>query len=149
MNFCRPCPCLPPEVSSHVPIEANSQRPIGLSMCGLRVLAILNEYRTNRDGRIPASPCPLSTPCHNASILTAIPKPEAARGRDRHVMRIGAQPMTMSRLFPAVLASVWAGLISTQAAGQWAATKIVPQPTHKCDDPVPGGDVMKTIQIAD
>jgi hypothetical protein len=57
--------------------------------------------------------------------------------------------MTMSRLFPAVLASVWAGLISTQAAGQWAATKIVPQPTHKCDDPVPGGDVMKTIQIAD
>jgi hypothetical protein len=49
-----------------------------------------------------------------------------------------------------VLAGVFlAGIMSHQAAGQWAATKTVPQPTHKCDPPPDGGDVMKTIEIAD
>ncbi len=56
--------------------------------------------------------------------------------------------MTVCRLFPVVLGAIWIGLFSP-AAGQWAATKIVPQPTQKCDDPVPGGDVLKTIEIAD
>jgi hypothetical protein len=41
------------------------------------------------------------------------------------------------------------GLFSPQALAQWAATKIVPAAYHKCDDPPDGGDVMKTIEIAD
>jgi hypothetical protein len=57
--------------------------------------------------------------------------------------------MRMSRLFRLVLGVVLSGLVSPPAFGQWAATKIVPQPTHKCDDPVPGGDMVKTIEIAD
>ena len=39
--------------------------------------------------------------------------------------------------------------VSPVAAAQWAATKIVPQPTHKCDESGLGGDVVKTIEIAD
>ena len=56
--------------------------------------------------------------------------------------------MTICRFVPVVLGVVWIGLLSP-ATGQWAATKVVPQPTQKCDDPVPGGDVLKTIEIAD
>jgi hypothetical protein len=57
--------------------------------------------------------------------------------------------MTTSRLFAVVLVSALTGFVSPQAVGQWAATAIVPQPTQKCDDPEPGGDLIKTIEIAD
>jgi hypothetical protein len=52
----------------------------------------------------------------------------------------------MSRLLTVVLATA---AIASPAAAQWAKTAIVPQPTHKCDEPPDGGDVMKTIEIAD
>jgi hypothetical protein len=56
----------------------------------------------------------------------------------------------MYRALAIVLAVVALGFaVSPATAAQWAATKVVPQPTQKCDDPVPGGDVMKTIEIAD
>jgi hypothetical protein len=40
-------------------------------------------------------------------------------------------------------------LAARPAFAEWAKTAIVPQPTQKCDDPEPGGDVLKTIEIAD
>ena len=55
----------------------------------------------------------------------------------------------MSRLIPMILAIAGLGLAAAPASGQWAATKIVPQANHKCDEPESGGDVMKTIEIAD
>jgi hypothetical protein len=60
----------------------------------------------------------------------------------------GAQGLK-SRLLALLFGVASAGFVSSHAAAQWAATKIVPQATHKCDDPVPGGDVLKTIEIAD
>ena len=54
--------------------------------------------------------------------------------------------MTMSRLLTILLATA---AMASPAAAQWAKTAIVPQPTHKCDEPPDGGDVMKTIEIAD
>jgi hypothetical protein len=39
--------------------------------------------------------------------------------------------------------------MASPAAAQWAKTAVIPQPTHKCDEPPDGGDVMKTIEIAD
>ena len=57
--------------------------------------------------------------------------------------------MTTSRLFALVLGVLLTGFLATQAFGQWSATSIVPQPTQKCDDPEPGGDLLKTIEIAD
>ena len=57
--------------------------------------------------------------------------------------------MTKSPLLATVLASASLALVTQQAAAQWAKTAIVPQPTHKCDAPPDGGDVMKTIEIAD
>jgi hypothetical protein len=35
------------------------------------------------------------------------------------------------------------------AAAQWAATKTVPEPSHHCDESELGGDMQKTIEIAD
>jgi hypothetical protein len=56
----------------------------------------------------------------------------------------------MVRLTAAILGMILLGALASPApAAQWAATKMVPQATQKCDDPVPGGDVMKTIEIAD
>ena len=57
--------------------------------------------------------------------------------------------MTIFSRFPAVFGVAIAGFVSSHAAAQWSATKIVPQATHKCDEPVPGGDLLKTIEIAD
>lgn len=49
-----------------------------------------------------------------------------------------------------VVASAIFGIgFESPVAAQWAATKIVPPATQKCDDPVPGGDLLKTIEIAD
>jgi hypothetical protein len=55
----------------------------------------------------------------------------------------------MFRLVLVVLATAWAGFLSPTAAKEWAKTSVVPQPTHKCDEPQPGGDVIKLIEIAD
>lgn len=49
----------------------------------------------------------------------------------------------------AVASAIFGIGFGSPAAAQWAATKIVPQATQKCDDPVPGGDLLKTIEIAD
>jgi hypothetical protein len=48
-----------------------------------------------------------------------------------------------------VLAAVASLPLASPALGEWAKTAIVPQATQKCDDPEPGGDVLKTIEIAD
>lgn len=48
-----------------------------------------------------------------------------------------------------VLGFAWTAFAAPQAFAQWSATTIVPQPTHKCDEPEPGGDLIKTIEIAD
>lgn len=40
-------------------------------------------------------------------------------------------------------------LAAHHASAEWAATKIVPEPTHHCDAPELGGDMLKTIEIAD
>ena len=56
--------------------------------------------------------------------------------------------MTKSRLLTLVLATAALALASP-AAAQWAKTAIVPQATHKCDAPPDGGDMLKTIEIAD
>ncbi len=53
-----------------------------------------------------------------------------------------------SRLFGLVLGAILLSQLPA-AAAQWAATKVVPQATHKCDDSALGGDVVKTIEIAD
>src|SRR5262249_53674482 len=55
----------------------------------------------------------------------------------------------MSARFSLVLSLAALSLAAPLAHAQWAATKIVPQATHKCDEPEAGGDVMKTIEIAD
>jgi hypothetical protein len=55
--------------------------------------------------------------------------------------------MTLFRLHFVVPAMAFAGaacLATTQLASAAA-----PQPTHKCDDPQPGWDVLKTIEKAD
>jgi len=57
------------------------------------------------------------------------------------------QNMTKSRLLTVLLAT--AAIAASPAAAQWAKTAIVPPPTHKCDEPPDGGDMMKTIEIAD
>ena len=57
--------------------------------------------------------------------------------------------MRMSRVLSTALAVAWAACVSQHAAAQWAATKIVPQPTQHCDEPELGGDLVKTIEIAD
>ena len=54
----------------------------------------------------------------------------------------------MLRLVTAVLLCS-AALSARPALAEWAKTAIVPQATQKCDDPQPGGDVLKTIEIAD
>src|SRR5215510_15938909 len=53
----------------------------------------------------------------------------------------------MLRLVPALL--VMAALATAASAAEWQKTAVVPQPTHKCDPPEAGGDVMKVIEIAD
>jgi len=53
------------------------------------------------------------------------------------------------RFFQVLAGVFFASLMSHHATAQWAATKTVPQATHKCDPPPDGGDVMKTIEIAD
>ena len=53
------------------------------------------------------------------------------------------------RRVPAVLGVVCLGLAAPATAAQWAKTAVVPQPTHKCDAPEPGGDVIRMIEIAD
>lgn len=57
--------------------------------------------------------------------------------------------VVMSRLLSVVFAASVASVIASGAAAQWSATKTVPPANHKCDEPVPGGDLMKTIEIAD
>src|SRR4051812_42537520 len=54
--------------------------------------------------------------------------------------------MPLFRLFAVILATA---ALAPPALGEWAKTAIVPQPTQKCDDPQPGGDLIKTIEIAD
>ena len=56
-------------------------------------------------------------------------------------------PMTMLRIVPALLAAV--AFAIPASADRWSPTAVVPQPTHKCDAPEPGGDVIKLIEIAD
>ena len=53
------------------------------------------------------------------------------------------------RLFPLVAGVAALAFAAPPAGAQWAATKIVPQATHHCDEPESGGDVMATIEIAD
>ncbi len=55
----------------------------------------------------------------------------------------------MRRLFPLFLGLILTGFWPLGAAGQWAKTAIVPPASHKCDEPVPGGEMKKTIEIAD
>jgi hypothetical protein len=57
--------------------------------------------------------------------------------------------MTRSRLIAFSIATVWIALLSHHASAQWAATKVVPEATHHCDDPTLGTDVIKSIEIAD
>ncbi len=54
--------------------------------------------------------------------------------------------MPPSRLLALILATA---ALAPQARAEWAKTAVVPQPTQKCDDPQPGGDLIKTIEIAD
>jgi hypothetical protein len=57
--------------------------------------------------------------------------------------------MGMSRAVSSALAIACAALAASSAAAQWKATKIVPQPTQHCDQSELGGDMVKTIEIAD
>ena len=50
---------------------------------------------------------------------------------------------------PFHLALLIAVLLAPQARAEWAKTAIVPEASQKCDDPEPGGDLLKTIEIAD
>jgi hypothetical protein len=57
--------------------------------------------------------------------------------------------MTMFRLYPGVPAIAFMAAAWLMTSLQTAIAAGAPQPTHKCDDPLPGWDVLKTIEIAD
>jgi hypothetical protein len=50
------------------------------------------------------------------------------------------------RLFLAAFLSM---TLTSPVFAEWAKTAIVPEASQKCDDPEPGGDLLKTIEIAD
>lgn len=57
--------------------------------------------------------------------------------------------MTTVRLRLVVPAMALAGVVPLIVPAQPSAAAGAPQPTHKCDEPLPGWDVLKTIEIAD
>jgi hypothetical protein len=57
--------------------------------------------------------------------------------------------MAMSGRYAFALGAIGLFLAAQNASAQWAATKTVPEPSHFCDAPELGGDMMKSIEIAD
>ena len=55
----------------------------------------------------------------------------------------------MRRRLALMAAVALAALASSEAGAQWAATRIVPQANHKCDEAIDSGSMRKTIEIAD